>query len=1500
MTTIDGAQNPQLDLAQARALKRMSVAETTPIYFPQQSYTPQNTYSEDLADYFALSWIGQVLDQKNYTPITDNTIDPNYDPFLDDFEQYLPYADQFVGIRNQEAANQLKEKIDANNARRRRVQDSGRVTPALLSAFFDPVTYIPIPLARGVGFLRGAKRAGLATGALVGATEPVRLSLDPTSTWGESATYIGFGTIAGGLLGGAFGSLSQRMGATEFKKLFPKAEKQLLDEYWEKLDDLTGNESVELSKKGLPLKTFGGETIHITPKNWTKGMRQKSGESQKQFEYRKRLKKFKTQLARKDGESKAAYETRVADEYTKLNPSIPRTGFEKRVDVQKLQEIDKKLAAQYSDEISKFDDVAEYFPKERRMVLDIAVLKAQFQQQKHYAVLKFLPKKEVDKYFKTSADWVKFNHWKAGNRKIMPRGHGDAMEAMKAIDPKGFKSLKIKIGPTNSWTSKGAYRPAFYNHKTNVIKIDMEYLKKDFANMPWTKPKLLGVKPLPAKSFQTADEWADFVMLHEYSHSKIRPEDMGFTTGKLTDAQRSAYENAVNKNALEIMKKIETDADYMYRLNTKTFDEIKKYKQLSKDAFETAGLSILKNIFEGPTNVGGVINSLPKTVKDKELAKQIALDMLETAGDFGTTIKASSKGFAVNGSVAQRIMQDHQYRLIETISDMENDWMKLLGYNPQQAGTKKSLAKVAINIDQLTGKFKNWYSKRKAGDTSDKLSRDDYMEMVSQYHINPKMFEDQKFATELKDALKTSAKRMEDVFERYRQEAVNAGMFKSQKSFQQMIEKHKLTRERYSSLIKNKKVFNKLPEEAQTRIKAQFKKKDQFIELNTKDDVMGADFDSAITNEKYFTRNWKENMVVEKADELKGIFESYILKNMDKYIRKAKQRVAGSKYYKANPEKVPDYNNPRKFAKAEAEHYYNDILESKVRFQDPDGVSAYGRDIDGEYKIGAKQLLTREIDIDNAEVLDFIETNATVVLRQYVDRMAPAVELARRFGDTHMIHYLDNLEIDLILDGVEATQRAKIINGFRDVKDNLMGVLFSGDPMGIGSQTAGIVRSLASYAYMGKVIYSVIPELARPIMVNGVQRTWEHGLKGYFKGLDDFAKTTNINELQFLAPIVEGNLQSASTKIIFETMQHTNSNAAGIFAKINKIIQYPKDAFFQLNLLTPYTRKIKEVVRSVSAHRFMEDIVKWTNNKLDKDGITRLNSYGIDNKMATLIRKLSKVDDQIDANGKLKLGGTYKYNVKDWINQDGGIDAHRAFGQAIQADVNRTIVTPHVADQYNMMHGVLRINNEGIARMMDNPLMRAIGFQKTDLGGKINNAWLGLMLQFYSWGISANRKILLSAAQGRDGKGAQLMAGIGAAIGMGYIGDWAKNPRYHGNKEFGEKLVRAVELSGITALAGDANFMLETVSGGLFDNSVGLRPLLGLENRFGEVTGEDAAKEIIGSGPSMVVDLINAFTNDSLSDVEKKTMIRKLIPFNNYFIWDQAFRDMYNNVVIGK
>ena len=297
---------------------------------------------------------------------------------------------------------------------------------------------------------------------------------------------------------------------------------------------------------------------------------------------------------------------------------------------------------------------------------------------------------------------------------------------------------------------------------------------------------------------------------------------------------------------------------------------------------------------------------------------------------------------------------------------------------------------------------------------------------------------------------------------------------------------------------------------------------------------------------------------------------------------------------------------------------------------------------------------------------------------------------------------------------------------------------------------------------------------------------------------------------------------------------------------------------------------------------------KLVAGKLDKTGIARLASYGIDKNVAEVFSRMP-----IE-----KSKGTYYLNSMAWDALPGGKMARRKLQSAIYADMNRTIVTPSAADQVNMMHGVIRINDEGIAELMNNPLFKAMGFQKTDMGGKINNAWLGLLLQFYSWGISANRKVLIGLAQGRDGKMGQAMAGVSSAIALGMMADWAKNPRYYENKDLGEKIVRGVELSGTTALLGDANFMLETTSGGFFGESIGARPLLGLDQRFGDADGDDAVKEIIGSGPSMLFDVISAFSNDTLSDVEKKTMLRKLIPLNNFWLWDQAFRDLYNDVVI--
>lgn len=89
-------------------------------------------------------------------------------------------------------------------------------------------------------------------------------------------------------------------------------------------------------------------------------------------------------------------------------------------------------------------------------------------------------------------------------------------------------------------------------------------------------------------------------------------------------------------------------------------------------------------------------------------------------------------------------------------------------------------------------------------------------------------------------------------------------------------------------------------------------------------------------------------------------------------------------------------------------------MDIEVDAQDIEGVAGYAKDVDGRYKVGTRNLLQREFDIPNELVEDFIETDVDFILRGYSRRMGAAVEITREFGDTHMVNFLDNLEIKLL------------------------------------------------------------------------------------------------------------------------------------------------------------------------------------------------------------------------------------------------------------------------------------------------------------------------------------------------------------------------------------------------------------------------------------------------------------------------------------------------------
>ena len=86
---------------------------------------------------------------------------------------------------------------------------------------------------------------------------------------------------------------------------------------------------------------------------------------------------------------------------------------------------------------------------------------------------------------------------------------------------------------------------AFYNKKDNVVTINMVELEKRYADKAWTKPVLKGVKPLPENSFKTLEEFRDFVLYHEASHSYMK---------RGAKESKAAYENRTNEYALQLLR----------------------------------------------------------------------------------------------------------------------------------------------------------------------------------------------------------------------------------------------------------------------------------------------------------------------------------------------------------------------------------------------------------------------------------------------------------------------------------------------------------------------------------------------------------------------------------------------------------------------------------------------------------------------------------------------------------------------------------------------------------------------------------------------------------------------------------------------------------------------------------------------------------------------------------------------------------------------------------
>ena len=544
----------------------------------------------------------------------------------------------------------------------------------------------------------------------------------------------------------------------------------------------------------------------------------------------------------------------------------------------------------------------------------------------------------------------------------------------------------------------------------------------------------------------------------------------------------------------------------------------------------------------------------------------------------------------------------------------------------------------------------------------------------------------------------------------------------------------------------------------------------------------------------------------------------------------------------------------------------------------------------GSFMNNESAFQSRKLNISDKLLEPYLVRDINYLVRMYSERMHKRIEMTRKFGEANAETKLWDTEMDLLRNtGVDELDEVKrIITDLGDNRDKVYNIFNTADPSSfMKSRLPAALRNWASTAMMGKVLFASIVDFARIPMVHGLANTFRYLNSKQIFAADRTEFNDQLSKNAWLGDVYDVEMNQANLRHVGgnENKVGRGDSAFGRFfdKTVGNPLQAVQSPFYHANLLSAWTHKMKSMTQHISTHRFLEDSKKVLDGTATEKEIIRLASYGISKQDA---RGIGKLPTYKTTNGMLYT------KQSEWLATKNGAAYGDKMRFASFQDVQNTIITPGLADKPNMMYGVIRVRNENLADMFDNDVMKFLGgFEKTEFGGKFNNGFLALPFQFYAWSFAANRKLMLSGLSGRE---MNVAGGVVAMIGFAAMGDYMKNPQYYQHKTTEEKLYRAIEMSGVLGLIGDANFALEVVSEGAFETPLGVRPSIGTPGRFGEANAADAAGEFIGAGPGMLADLIHAFGTDQGYD-EKAQTIRRLIPFNNLIWFNSLFKKIYNS-----
>ena len=985
---------------------------------------------------------------------------------------------------------------------------------------------------------------------------------------------------------------------------------------------------------------------------------------------------------------------------------------------------------------------------------------------------------------------------------------------------------------------------AKYNRDTNTVFIDDDALIKSFNEKRWTKPRMRGVKPLPEETFQTPEEWRNFVVMHEVAHS---------TTKKMAKETTAKYENRINKKALKMLDEEQ---------------QIVKDNTPIKDEYDLALPNVIGNIVSTPYRkaiqfVGKNKKKLPQEIKrlfHMGFADGGVLTKGMMAGRSVISVQQlKGKAFGLLGEVQYALENLHyqQVRNLKVNRDVEAPrgyfgykyrdkmWTKPDG-NTFGEFLERTITYYMLNVSEATMK----------GIDGVDLS---FLRFNEKTHFAGKPIT--KYEKEASQVIK-------DFFENYRKEAMDAGLFDMAKEVAQM----KKFRDRYitsrvnrlSKLIvdsqtpskktlKNTQYYRSRLQDAEADLKTLNKKIDD-AEKQMKDGKFTPPFE-----ENYFSRIWDTGFILKHKDNfIKLVDESYKAIPY-KLIRDRKTGVVRRKEYDQDP--VKRRQRAEKFVD---ELLAGDTVEDMSQIMAPLQVAGlHPRNLNAPNWFGYK-----DVDGEIWRMTDFMITDPMAVMRNYTFRVAPKIEFKKMFGGTAK-EIQDSIEARMTDDGFDGEDIAKVKTYFDVLYRREVGQVYD-RPLGADNEFSANVRALGTTTFLS--------DSGRASIVDAGNAVFQYGFKPFQMAMERMVDRTAWKASKATRAIGSGItekhvLGTVSQKVVDNANTHPVTRTWG--RARDSFVDFSMD----LNFLRPLTTYMKEMIGNFSQHDIIDKSLRYSQlTPFEKANLAR---HGIGEKQARLIATQKKFFEQ-------DVGKTRWYsNIDKWQDQR----AKDAFMAGHQTYINLGSLTATSADKFSLVDGQLYVKYR--------PFMAKFGYKPDPMTSAVGqdmirfqSGAMALPFMFWNYGLAANQKIL-QAGFDPTRPLSQRLFGASMMIGLGYIIASWRVPDYMWEKmSYSKRMARAVHLSGVTGMYSDLAYMAIHMTKG-----AGFK---GPQNEFAMYNPDtyDAFMEPFGAGFGLLGDYGRGLTTMATDSIPKGLA---QIPFPlqyNMFIRDEVreMRRMLRNM----